>query len=442
MNADTDNSMGRTPVSIDGDLGHSHFALISIDIEGSLHLQCSRSVEKAFQGSLSVQLADALLKAVTESGEVCSATDQAHYGVPALPHQTRNFPPAGLFPPTAVSARTGPLSPWEKLSWKSRKRNVWSDLNRMWRPEVTISIVDRDLLRKYYKAFQNLQQTNCRALAKAYIKWVEPCKQVYFPYNGRTVVAGVTQQLDPEATKPPWWPRGVRHREPDHLLKEERIRLLIHILCELRASYCISAKKLREADQQIRRHIFPAARLLTLDEIYRVRREEEDFLEGKSESIPFGPASPNFANTTSACVKAGSTNNAPPALFAPVANFRDSPQRHKYDVQGRFPGECYAGLGRKTIRGFDMTVPISMPPKGLKRKRGSEEISHADVTRPAASTHGVSPSVTARLQPHPVEHPGESCSFLQQGVVSPGGSTTKALAQPKEGRDISYHFSF
>jgi hypothetical protein len=91
----------------------------------------------------------------------------------------------------------------------------------MWRPEVTISITDRALLRKYYeKAFQNLQQTNCRALAKAYIKLVEPRKQMVFPYNGRIVVAGVTRQLDPEATKPPWWPRRVRHREPDHLLKE------------------------------------------------------------------------------------------------------------------------------------------------------------------------------------------------------------------------------
>jgi hypothetical protein len=38
------------------------------------------------------------------------------------------------------------------------KRNVWSDLTKMWRPEVTISIIDRDLLRKYYeKAFQNHQ---------------------------------------------------------------------------------------------------------------------------------------------------------------------------------------------------------------------------------------------------------------------------------------------
>lgn len=459
----------RTPVSLDGDLGHSHFALISIDVEGSLHLQCSRSVAKTFQGSLSVQLADALTKAVTKSGEVCSAIDQSHYGVPASPHQTRNFPPAGLLPPTAESTHT-PLSPWDTQSWKPTKRNVWSDLNKIWRPEVTISIIDRDLLQRYYeKAFQNLQQTNCRALAKAYIKLVEPRKQVYFPYNGRTVVVGVTQQLDPEATKPPWWPCGVRHREPDHLLKEERIRLLIHILCELRASYHISARKLREADHQIRRHLFPAERSLTLDEIYRVRQEEEDFLDGKSDGqrpvwicrmnrpeatgplsnhddngddIPFGTASPNISNTTSACIKVGYTKNAPPALSAPVANFRDLPLHNKYDVQGPFPGICCAGLDHKTTSGFDMTLPISMPPQGLKRKRESEEISHVDATRLAVFTHDFSPSATVHLQPYPVGHPGGFCSFLQQGFVSPGLSTTEALAQPKEGRDISYHFSF
>jgi hypothetical protein len=83
-----------------------------------------------------------------------------------------------------------------------------------------ISIRDKDFLRRYYeKIFQNLQQTNCRVLAKAYVKLVEPRKQVNFPYNGRKIVAGQTQQLDPDDTKPPWWPTGVSHREPDHLPK-------------------------------------------------------------------------------------------------------------------------------------------------------------------------------------------------------------------------------
>lgn len=74
--------------------------------------------------------------------------------------------------------------------------------------------------RSYYeKAFESFQQTNCRVLAKAYIKLIEPRKQVNYPYNGRVSAAGTTRQLDPEATKPPWWPSGVTHHEPDHLLK-------------------------------------------------------------------------------------------------------------------------------------------------------------------------------------------------------------------------------
>jgi hypothetical protein len=71
----------------------------------------------------------------------------------------------------------------------------------------------------YEKAFKNLQQTNCRILAKAYIKILEPRKQVNYPYNGRKSVGGRKVQLDPEVTKPSWWPSRVRHHEPDHLPK-------------------------------------------------------------------------------------------------------------------------------------------------------------------------------------------------------------------------------
>ena len=133
----------------------------------------------------------------------------------------QNFPPACQFPPALETEHKETLPLWNTNGRKTTKRNVWSVDNKMWRPEAMIPIIDPNLLRRYYdKAFRNLQQTNCRALAKAYVKLVEPRKQVYFPYNGRKFVAGVTQQFDPEATKPPWWPPGVSHREPDHLLKE------------------------------------------------------------------------------------------------------------------------------------------------------------------------------------------------------------------------------
>jgi hypothetical protein len=76
------------------------------------------------------------------------------------------------------------------------------------------------LLRRYYeKAFEDFQQLNCRAIAKSYIKLIEPRKQVHYPYNGRKVISGISQRVDPELTKPGWWPAGALHREPDHLLK-------------------------------------------------------------------------------------------------------------------------------------------------------------------------------------------------------------------------------
>jgi hypothetical protein len=75
------------------------------------------------------------------------------------------------------------------------------------------------MIHVYEKAFEKFQQTNCRVLAKAYIKILEPRKQVNYPYNGRKSVGGITVQLDPEVTKPSWWPSRVRHREPDHLPK-------------------------------------------------------------------------------------------------------------------------------------------------------------------------------------------------------------------------------
>ncbi|KAJ5820211.1 hypothetical protein N7474_005802 [Penicillium riverlandense] len=172
-----------------------------------------------------------------------------------------------------------------------------------------LRIGHRDMMRRYYeKAFEDFQQLNCRAIAKSYIKLVEPRKQVHFPYNGRRVISGATQRVDPELTKPGWWPAGVPHREPDHLLKRgrsclllnqystltsmiDRLRLLVHILCELRDRHGVTAEKLREAGQDVRRQITPANRLEVLDEIYFVRQMEEQYLDGEI-GMPL-PSNPN-----------------------------------------------------------------------------------------------------------------------------------------------------
>lgn len=60
---------------------------------------------------------------------------------------------------------------------------------------------------------------------------------------------------------------------------------MIHILCELRASHDITAEKLKEAGQDVRRQISPAERLEVLDEIYYVRQMEEHYLSGHIGSL-------------------------------------------------------------------------------------------------------------------------------------------------------------
>lgn len=126
-----------------------------------------------------------------------------------------------------------PLAPsFQPIVWPNY-RQTWlclpaEELSHNWKEDVNIngdkkamiSVRDHDFLVLYYKmVFENLRQTNCRILAKAYIKLVEPRKQVSYPYNGRKFVEGALKQFDPDMTKPPWWPSGVTHREPDHLPK-------------------------------------------------------------------------------------------------------------------------------------------------------------------------------------------------------------------------------
>ncbi len=69
-----------------------------------------------------------------------------------------------------------------------------------------------------FNCFEEFQQIPCKILAKQWIKIVEPRKQSRHPYN------------QGDKAKPYWWPDSARHKEPDHLKKDERISLLIKIL--------------------------------------------------------------------------------------------------------------------------------------------------------------------------------------------------------------------
>ncbi|KAJ5379742.1 uncharacterized protein N7496_002170 [Penicillium cataractarum] len=296
------------------ELAYPHFALIYIDRDGNLRHEASPSIRNSREAILSPGVTNAFLQAVARSGETVPSHSLLEAGTttPSPPQRVLGgqIPLRPLLNRAAESPETlgpdghhrsamGPRPTIQPAMWPRQQQQLLQQQQqqqpqpqtrqRPWNEEVSmrsnqkalISIRDKDFLHRYYeKVFQNLQQTNCRVLAKAYVKLVEPRKQVNYPYNGRKIVAGRTQQLEPDETKPPWWPSGVSHREPDHLPKAERIRLLVHILCELRTSHGVTARRLKEADQPIRRQISPTERLQILDEVYRVREEEEKFQEG------------------------------------------------------------------------------------------------------------------------------------------------------------------
>ncbi|OAX83616.1 hypothetical protein ACJ72_02016 [Emergomyces africanus] len=143
-----------------------------------------------------------------------------------------------------------------------------------------LPVGDEEKMMAYYsESFRAFQQINCRQIAKAYIKLIEPRKQAKHPYNGGKAGPGETK--DPEKTKPEWWPADVIHKEPDHLKKIPRIKLLIHIFRNLRKSHGITARALKAAGEEAQKQSRPTEKASILDEIYRVREEEERYERGE-----------------------------------------------------------------------------------------------------------------------------------------------------------------
>ncbi|KAI9374761.1 hypothetical protein BJX61DRAFT_257732 [Aspergillus egyptiacus] len=260
-------------------LPYSHFAIMYINHRGELQAETSPSIAGYEKTIFTEEVQERFMKAT--SGEWNSA-----FGLP-------NTTTTPWYRPTPPSSAGYIPYEWKSLQHKRHRRSmqrVSSGLGHGWEPpspspslkRSALRVGQTKLLRTYYeKAFDSFQQLNCRVIAKAFIKLVEPRKQVNHPYNGKRTIAGSIQTLDPEKTKPKWWPAGVTHKEPDHLGKPERIRLLAHILCELKDSHGITAEKLRDAGQDVKRQITPAIRLQVLDELYYVRGMEELYLDGK-----------------------------------------------------------------------------------------------------------------------------------------------------------------
>ncbi|AQZ13476.1 YDR124W [Zygosaccharomyces parabailii] len=87
---------------------------------------------------------------------------------------------------------------------------------------IPLSLNNTSLVEKYvYCALKLLRQVPCKAIAKAWIKIIEPRKKTKYPY------------IKGNIAKPTWWPQDVEHREPDHLQKPDRLKLMCAILTQV-----------------------------------------------------------------------------------------------------------------------------------------------------------------------------------------------------------------
>lgn len=86
-------------------------------------------------------------------------------------------------------------------------------------PMVTAKMSERGFWEKWFNvAFRAVQQVSCRIIAKEWIKLIHPKKQSTHPYNGKDPKTGL--RGDPNSTRPEYWPKDVKHREPDHINKD------------------------------------------------------------------------------------------------------------------------------------------------------------------------------------------------------------------------------
>ncbi|GAA5995596.1 uncharacterized protein JCM10292_005272 [Rhodotorula paludigena] len=133
-----------------------------------------------------------------------------------------------------------------------------------------------ELVDWYSERFGDLWHKVDKLVCKAWIKTVEPQKQTKFQYQRG------------DKTKPGWWPESVRHKEPDHLAKPERITLLVHLLRNGPASI----EELQLATGAVSAHI-PHEKMRILREIYDIAKQEKEVVERSN-----GASSPSIVWAT------------------------------------------------------------------------------------------------------------------------------------------------
>jgi hypothetical protein len=104
--------------------------------------------------------------------------------------------------------------------------------------QKTIKLDDEPAIDNFLSSsFSSAPQNVLKPILKALIKSIEPDKQKKWPYvlsSDRVKPGRATKhrrQIGEGGLKqPPWWPKDVRHREPDHLYKHECIALGVGLM--------------------------------------------------------------------------------------------------------------------------------------------------------------------------------------------------------------------
>ncbi|KAJ5512581.1 hypothetical protein N7463_002133 [Penicillium fimorum] len=246
---------------------YSHFAMIYLDRDGKLKVDESSSIQEQNSTVFTPEVRQNFLEIL---GERIGYHAPARHTMDTSPRRVRRR--KGNAP--ALSVCDDRLI--EQDSDSEEFANGSTEM-------VPLRIGDAQKVMSYYEgALKHFQQLNCRMVAKAFIKFIEPRKQVRHPYNGGKAPPGSAPGTtgDPEKTKPEWWPPGVMHKEPDHLRKEYRIELLLHIIRKLGA-YGITADKLKDVAGDTKRSLKHASHVEIIYEILRVRKMEERFERGE-----------------------------------------------------------------------------------------------------------------------------------------------------------------
>ncbi|KAI0390253.1 hypothetical protein F5Y17DRAFT_471974 [Xylariaceae sp. FL0594] len=231
------NSLGRSPLTIReglelcGITGDNYFVVV--ETEGKCKVFSSPATGHAEYGRF---FNEAVY--VDEVERQRQGTYQRRLDQPGLSH-LRFSPTGDEIRTTQVKVEPDDISNADGSSIISRKRDAAGSPRMSSHPRIPrisvppkrgIEIGDDKAVYAFYDERLRLcQQSACKTIAKAWVKALEPRKQSKYPY---------TRGLD---SAPEWWPRTyvksgtdviqkMRHREPDHLSKDERVRLLTHIL--------------------------------------------------------------------------------------------------------------------------------------------------------------------------------------------------------------------